>query len=806
MVIFLNDLGEAVLSSSPTTVGRNSNDASELVIVAPADSALRNAVVYTAFRLPNGVEVFGGLATDGAGNTVPAPAEELGVETVEEWGSFVAWRQRISSAVTSISGIVAFTIYCSTESMRTSATGTFEVTRAVRSFDPADSAAPDVWGQIATAIAQIQDDLLALGGEVEALTEELRADVGDWSDPEREENLRAAVEAAETDIAENAENIEAHGERIEANEEAIDELKANVGTRPMMAGYTDSDTLWGVIGVRPASFRRSTVWQTASILVDSYANLSDSFGALSGSVNSRLDSFGRELANLEAANKGLTFIERSERKFARSFAFPPSALPFATLNELGFVASTLSAQPLASGGLNYANGLTYSIDGNRITLNGTVGNDGAYFELFYVEEAWNTLTAQFIPESGSSSGGIKLTYSGDLNADISTSEAAEVSFTPTYVGGWIRLEIGGGVSFNNLVFQLLIGQPGEEIKPCAVREIRYPGTNLLPEYSNTTAPIGSANGLIISVQSDGGIRVQGTPTAQTNVRLTMINGEEKGFYLDAGTYCKTPNYSAGKGFVVRYLTTEGATTYWQTGVRTLSKRTKVFPYFQFLPSAGHIDEVFYPMIAAGEVIPEYSQPDQSWSFPIPQAVQNLPGYGLGISKTVCNEIRLETTEQGEVAAEYTERVALVELSGTEIGWNANTFDPNVNKFFLLRERLVIPPKNGGAILATRFNSANDGTGFTAIVDSNGFLCFFVPKSVAADLVAWKALLAEWNQSGKPLTVLYEREAESSADISEFFAEIGNNLRTKNSANPFTLVFENDNNLPAVFDLSFDETI
>lgn len=791
MIVFLNDRGE-IITSAPVEVGRNSVNANELIIVAPADSALASAVVYTAFRLPNGVEVFGGLATDESGSSIPAPADSLGVNIPEgQERAFVAWRQPIGSNITKVSGIVGYTIYCVSENAKTSATGTFLVSRATTLDIPTTLPTVGAWEQIATALAQVQGDV----DEIEADVDEIRSSL---------DSVSAQVVANSTKITEHGLAIETQGEKIEANEDAIDDLRANVGNRP--AGYNSGDSLWSAIGARPAQFGRSTVWQAVHGLGDSYITLSDGLGALSGSVNSRLDSFGRELANLEAANKGLTFIERSVRKFARSFAFPSSALPFATLNELGFVASTLSAPPLSSDGLNYASGLDYSIEGNRITLNGTVGDYGAYFELLYVESAGNTLTAQFIPESGSSSGAIKLTYSGDLNAAISTSEAAEVSFSPTYGGNWIRLEIGGGVSFNNLVFQLYIGQPGEEIKPCAVREIRYPGTNLLPEYSSATAPIGAANGLIISVQSDGGIRVQGTPTAQTNVHLTMINGEVKGFYLEAGTYCKSPNYSAGKGFVVRYLREDGTTAYWQTGIKTFQKRTRVFPYLQFLASADYIDEVFHPLVAAGEFLPEYSKPDQSWSFPIPQAVQTLPGYGLGISKTVCNKIRLETTEQGEVAAEYTERVALVELSGAEIGWNANYFDPNVNKFFLLRERLVIPPKNGGAILATRFNSANSGAEFTAMIDSNGFLCFFTPKSVAADLVEWKALLAGWAQSGKPLTAIYEREEENSLDISEFFEEIENNLRTKNSANPFTLFFENDNNLPAVFDLSFDETV
>ena len=796
MVIFLNDLGEAVLSSSPTTVGRNSSDASELVIVAPADSALRNAVVYTAFRLPNGVEVFGGLATDGAGNTVPAPAEELGVETVEEWGSFVAWRQRISSAVTSISGIVAFTIYCSTESMRTSATGTFEVTRAVRSFDPADSAAPDVWEQITVALSSLGADLEEVAGFVASNTMKIA-------------EHDVAIDANTEQIEANTEQIDANTEQIEANTDAIGTLRSNIGTLPN--GYAAGDSLWGTLGDRPAQFRRRTVWEATNALSDAAYELADGLTELSDSVDLRVDRLARDIANLEAANKGITYIERSERAFARSFSFPANALPFASLTEIGGVSSNAKILPLIAQNQTDS-GLTFDFDEQteEITINGTALGYVYYFIYQVEDEEKNDeidFSFEYLGGTASNISFFALVGNvGELTKQISpTSNSSGTLQLPNSYSGWsIALCIGQGTVLNNYRCRIKLSKLGESIRACKVSRIQRKGVNLLPDYSNTTAPL-YKNGLAITVLEDGGIHVKGTPTAAVNVKLTVVDGVDRGFSLPAGTYSKSPQYSdaIGNGLVVQYSESGGSSSFWQTGTRTFGADVTAYPYLRFLASTEEIDDVFYPIIAAGTALPNYEKPSQDWAFVIPQAVQNLPGYGLGISPDVCNRIELGTDESGAVTARFVDAVTAISFDGTEAEWNINTTDPNVNKFFFLKQGLTPPSKNNGEILASRFVSSTTGENFTASINSDGFLCFFVPKSVAADRVEWRALLAGWAQSGKPLEVLYQRDTESITDVSAYFAD---NVIVTKGANPFTVSFVNSEDLPAVFGVDFDETV
>ena len=808
MVIFLNDRGE-IITSAPVEVGRNSVNANEMIIVAPADSALASAVVYTAFRLPNGVEVFGGLATDGNGNSIPAQAESLDVNIPEgQERAFVAWRQPIGSNITKVSGIVGYTIYCVTDSAKTSSSGTFVVNRATTIDIPDTLPTEGAWEQIASAINTLVSNLSELSDEVAGIA----ADVGEKPTDgyTGAETLWGAVADLYAAYAEAEVRITANTEQIEANEEAIDDLRANVGNRPSV-GYTESDTLWGTIGDRPAQFRRRTVWEATNALSDAAYELADGLTELSDSVDLRVDRLARDIANLEAANKGITYIERSERAFARSFSFPANALPFASLTEIGGVSSNVNILPLIAQS-ETSSGLTFDFDEQteEITINGT-SLGYVYYFIYQVEDEEKNdkidFSFEYLGGTASNISFFALVGNvGELTKQISpTSNSSGTLQLPNSYSGWsIALCIGQGTVLNNYRCRIKLSKLGESIRACKVSRIQRKGVNLLPDYSNTTAPL-YKNGLNVTLQEDGGIRVQGTPTAATDIKLTVVNGDEQGFYLDAGDYVKTPILSNdnGKGLTCRYQKDDGSTGYWSSSSATFAKRTRVYPYLRFLPSAGEIDEVFYPMICAGTVLPNYEKPGQDWAFVIPQAVQNLPGYGLGISPDVCNRIELGTDESGAVTARFVEAVTAISFDGTEAEWNINTTDPNVNMFFFLKQGLTPPSKNNGEILASRFVSSTTGENFTASINSDGFLCFFVPKSVAADRVEWRALLAGWTQSGKPLEVLYQRDTEAITDVSSYFAY--NVIVTKGS-NPFTVSFVNSEDLPAVFGVDFDETV
>ena len=789
MIVFLNDRGE-IITSAPTTVGRNSANAAEIVVVAPADSALANAVIYAAFSLPNGVELWGGL---GEGNQ-PIPADVLPIYSPEaEAPAFKAWRIPVGTQVTSISGTVGYTVYAVTESMRTSASGTFQVERGTVITTPSELPTEGAWEQIVSKINTLASNLSELADEVAGIA----ADVGD--------KPTDGYTGAETLWGSVVDLYAAYAEaeeRITTNEGSIASLSANVGERPV--GYSTAESLWGAIGNRPPANGRQTVWEAVRGLDDRFLSVADSLNAADGRIDAfghRLDAFGAKLENLDAANKGLSYIERSAREVARKFAFPANSLPFATLDKLGGVCSNVELTPV-SVGLHYTPGVSCAF-GSEISLSGQ-STDGGYLEVLWIDDVdiAKEIVLDFVPISGASTGNMRITYAIDLNEVFDPSTPHTFRFTPNFSGDSVRLQLYAGSTFDSFVFALNVVNVGTEIKECAVTELYRAPVNLLPEYFGKTAPL-SKNGLYVAVLEDGGIHVNGTPSANTDIMLTYADGVQQGFPLPAGTYSKSPDFSnaIGKGLVVKYSQNGGTSSYWQTGTRTFDSDVTAYPYLRFLAGVD-IDEVFYPIVAAGPVIPKYEKPGQSYSFPIPKGVQNLAGYGIGIDGNVCNRIEFSNDEDGALRAEFVQHVAISCFVGSEADWSISSIDATINKFSFARQGLTPASKLSGAMMSTRFEASRAGGAYTAVIDGDGSLCFFVPKSVANSLAAWRALLAGWNDESAPLTVLYERETPVATNVID---QMPDNFIATKGANPYTIQFVNSNDLPAAFEIAYDVT-
>lgn len=351
MVIFLNENGE-IIKSFPVTVGRNSNRASDLLFVAPTNSALSSGTLYTAFRLPNGVELFGGLAKTENGN-IPEPAVNLGeLEGTE----FTVWRQSLTNAVTKVQGTVSFTVYIQTETMLTSSTGSFLVERGTTIVFPDDPPpAANVWGEITSRLAELESDY---------------------------SNLYPKVES----------------------------LEGTVGTKPNT--YAQDEALWGVVGARPNAFSRESLWWAVNALSDNQSALGESVrddieriegevalaqeevNGVSAKTQELLSVFQRRLQNLEDANKGFSFFSE-ERDFSSSTRAPAKVLPFASVNEFGGINAPVIAVRSESPNIlpisvldlpeEYSNGVTYTPqkDGG-VRVRGTI-NAASVFTLANID-------------------------------------------------------------------------------------------------------------------------------------------------------------------------------------------------------------------------------------------------------------------------------------------------------------------------------------------------------------------------------------------------------------------------------------
>lgn len=164
MIIFLDAQGNIVTTSAPEPIGRNSNNANIIYIVAPFSSA---ANIYMTFTLPNGEPLFGGLLD-------PTDREDLTqaahLFTLPD-SALSAWRYLPRSSVTRLSGVVQYTIVTVTESMRATASGTFTVSRGNRLILP-ETPTPDVWNDLLQIISYKNADIDEIISAIQEFSEE----------------------------------------------------------------------------------------------------------------------------------------------------------------------------------------------------------------------------------------------------------------------------------------------------------------------------------------------------------------------------------------------------------------------------------------------------------------------------------------------------------------------------------------------------------------------------------------------------------------------------------------------------------
>ena len=150
MIIFLDARGNIVVPSAPEPIGRNSNDAGIIYIVAPFS---QSAQIYLTFTLPNGETVFGGLAAPAEYTEAAREAVGLASYLFAVKGTALSvWRYKLPGTVTLYAGTVQYTVVTITESMRATASGTFTVSRG-NTINLPDDPPLDAWKALATAVS-----------------------------------------------------------------------------------------------------------------------------------------------------------------------------------------------------------------------------------------------------------------------------------------------------------------------------------------------------------------------------------------------------------------------------------------------------------------------------------------------------------------------------------------------------------------------------------------------------------------------------------------------------------------------------
>ena len=149
--------------------------------------------------------------------------------------------------------------------------------------------------------------------------------------------------------------------------------------------------------------------------------------------------------------------------------------------------------------------------------------------------------------------------------------------------------------------------------------------------------------------------------------------------------------------------------------------------------------------------------------PIPEAVQAIDGYGLGVNETVYNYIDWEKKQ-------FVKRVGKVVFTGTESWtlWNSN----------MHTTKLDVVAKSDSEVLSNCTYPSRMSSGTNAL---------YFKTEGAFDVDAWKGYLATQYANGNPVTLVYELATPEVTDISDLLS--ADNLISVEGGG--TLTFENE---------------
>lgn len=293
----------------------------------------------------------------------------------------------------------------------------------------------------------------------------------------------------------------------------------------------------------------------------------------------------------------------------------------------------------------------------------------------------------------------------------------------------------------------------QDSKPTA---IKIHGANLIkyPYYETTK----TENGITFTDNGDGTITVNGTATSVT----TFISNK---FGIGEGTYtisgCPTAQNGDLNINVRLYNEATQRYTQWildknntpQSGNLIEPKTVSVAITVYAGTTVNNI--VFKPMLNIGTTALPYVPYKEPVTKPIPDAIQNLPNYGKGVSADYCNKVDLE-------AQTYTEQMETYTLTGNE------NWQPAANG------RMLIPtadtPLNKSAVLNTavcnRFTLVPYAQITTSPVGSfcilsGGGIQFITNFSTVSE---WKTWLAEQNGQGNPVIIAYAKAEATTTEL------------------------------------------
>jgi hypothetical protein len=369
--------------------------------------------------------------------------------------------------------------------------------------------------------------------------------------------------------------------------------------------------------------------------------------------------YSNRLSRLENAAFGESYATVADDSQEYIKIIPDKANPKAIMGYLGgksYVHYTVSGEqnfPNLSGDMN---GLSVTSDGNGVfTLNGTLQPHTYCFadiEVYpnrtdIIGSVLTVISGRMVGNAVVALTDVQTMYFPTVKQPLE-SKAGEYSAIHDISGKGentpfdsviIKNESDEAVTFTDYVFSFVIGEFSSSMITSHVTAVKAVGKNLVP-FKNITETTQS-NGITYESLGDGGIHVYGTSTDFSDRYFTARSGIPLpvGYKMTRSGVQNGQNVSLVIARMKKDATASGGwrvDTYMGDTFDTIEGDYQYRIYLQVYPGKT-VDLVVYPMLEAGAK-PTAFAPYTERVYAIPDAVQELDGYGLGISSRYYNYI------------------------------------------------------------------------------------------------------------------------------------------------------------------------
>lgn len=598
----------------------------------------------------------------------------------------------------------------------------------------------------------------------------------------------ASSAAASADAAgTSASSAEASATSAEASSDSAETSAANAESSATNAETSATNAAASAASAESsAGVAEAAAEEISSILTDNEYVPKGYMDVLSSKVT-RND---KRITNLEQGLMADAF--ETDDKMAYMKNVPQNALPYAAVSKIGGMTrrcENLVPYPYVYPNTLTVGGITYTVNSDgTVKVSGT--SDGsAYFTLyggFGYEKTpipdWLEVGKTYTASSGNSNVRLQVyLYPADGGDGKQLQDIFTVPDGYAYCG--IFLWVANGVTASGTCYPMLnrgsIAIPYEpyyaDLRDAKVTEIKSYNANLITPRNPAT---GTINELTYTFNVDGSVSVSGTADKDTYILVSTPKIENGKSYFISGCPSNRGDrtfrmeiqwYDKSGAFKAAYDSGSGA-------VLPTPDNNYTTAVYIFVPSGTVMDnDIFKPMLNYGSIALPYVK-RASVTLPVPQAVQDLPDWGVGYSEGYYNHI-VWNPETG--VKKYVRNCYRATINGTEKEADVGMW-PNTYRFY-------IRPNFGVEISQDGFSDTYESIAHTDLGVKKGILLghhtayVIITDPDFTDLATAKAKLA-----ANPVNICFYSDTVVETDVSDSLTD-DNIIRVENGG---TVVAEN----------------